>query len=139
MMRTLLLFAVIVLSSYAQSAIDQQIEKIRHASAQERYRLMNALKKHLVNLHKQERLKVIERLKKAVMNGGEEKGTALSKVEKTADAKHKSKDPGKIAVPKGAKNTTTIVEHETVSHEMRSDIVEKEGGHDELEREDRDE
>jgi len=60
------IFVYTILPLYAN--IDSQIEAIQNASAQERFKLMNAFKKNLVKMKKKERIEAMTKLTKQSKN-----------------------------------------------------------------------
>lgn len=59
-LKFLLLFSIFTYGSYAD--IDAQIEAIQNASVEERFKLMNAFKKNLIEMKEEERMKAMTKL-----------------------------------------------------------------------------
>lgn len=70
-----LLSAGVWTSLFAQESIDAKIEQIHTAPAQERYRLMNALKKELAAMNAQQRAEAIAKLRSGVEGNTEAPAT----------------------------------------------------------------
>lgn len=69
---TVSLFTSVLTLSFAMDvAIDEQIEKIRNAPAQERVKLMNQFKMRLHAMNKEERSQALGRMQAKMQSGGE--------------------------------------------------------------------
>ena len=67
---TLALLGLLTLAMGQDISVDQQIENIKNASAQDRVKLMNEFKQKMVLMNQQERAQVISKMQKSMNKEG---------------------------------------------------------------------
>ena len=124
-MKRLCAIVLILLSLLsAQSDIDKRIERIRNAPIEERYKLMNALKRELIRMREEERLRIIKKLKHTSKTKRNTSSATHGKRHDAPEAQKRNKD--------NFAKRRTVEEH---IHEIRDDIHERGEIHENFEKE----
>ena len=104
------LFLVSCNTIFLYANVDTQIEAIRHASVEERFKLMNAFKKNLIKMKEEERIK------------------AMTKLTIQSKNKHAKKALDELKQHTKRKNIQNYIEHHSIDEDNIIEETNTQGG-----------